>query len=98
MYFSTISLLLAAASSAVAATAEDWKSRSIYQVVTDRFAHSDGSSAAPCDPGKGDYCGGTWQGIIKRLDYIQNMGFTAVRVPYSVVGGPGRSSPGRINR
>ncbi|KAI4238033.1 MAG: hypothetical protein LQ349_001415, partial [Xanthoria aureola] len=32
----------------------------------------------PCDVAKRQYCGGTWQGIISRLDYIQNMGFTAI--------------------
>jgi alpha-amylase len=25
------------------------------------------------------YCGGSWEGIINNLDYIQNMGFDAVR-------------------
>lgn len=53
-----------------------WRAQSIYQVVTDRFARTDGSTTASCD--LSDYCGGTWQGIIKYLDYIQNMGFTAV--------------------
>ena len=53
--------------------------RSIYQVLTDRFARADQSTTAPCDTGARLYCGGTWQGIIEKLDYIQNMGFTAVR-------------------
>lgn len=60
------------------ASPDDWKSRSIYQVVTDRFARSDGSTTSPCDPGEGKYCGGSWQGLIKHLDYIQGMGFSAV--------------------
>lgn len=60
------------------ASPNDWKRRSIYQVVTDRFARSDGSTTAPCDPGEGVYCGGSWQGLTKRLDYIQGMGFSAV--------------------
>lgn len=60
------------------ASPDDWKSRSIYQVVTDRFARSDGSTTAPCDPGEGVYCGGSWRGLINRLDYIQGMGFSAV--------------------
>lgn len=63
----------------LAVTAEQWRSRSIYQVLTDRFARSDQSTTAPCDTGARVYCGGTWQGIIEKLDYIQNMGFTAVR-------------------
>ncbi|CAN8105939.1 unnamed protein product [Discula destructiva] len=53
-----------------------WQSQSIYQVITDRFAKTDGSIDACSDMGV--YCGGTWQGIINQLDYIQNMGFTAV--------------------
>jgi alpha-amylase len=61
-----------------AATADEWRSRSIYQVFTDRFALDDGSTTTPCDPVVGKYCGGSWQGVIKNLDYIQNMGFTAV--------------------
>lgn len=48
------------------------------QVFTDRFARSDGSTTAECDTAASDYCGGTWQGLINRLDYIQNAGFDAV--------------------
>lgn len=70
--------LLLLSSTVFAATAEDWKSRSVYQVLTDRFALTDGSTEATCTPSDEKYCGGTWQGIINKLDYIQNMGFTAV--------------------
>ncbi|KAF2475422.1 alpha-amylase [Lindgomyces ingoldianus] len=66
------------ASAVNAATADQWRSRSIYQVLTDRFARPDSSTTASCDTSLGQYCGGTWQGIIKQLDYIQNMGFTAI--------------------
>ncbi|CAG8948717.1 hypothetical protein HYFRA_00001838 [Hymenoscyphus fraxineus] len=62
---------------ALGATTSDWRSRSIYQVFTDRFARTDGSNTY-CAPGYGGFCGGTWQGIINKLDYIQDMGFTAV--------------------
>jgi alpha-amylase len=61
-----------------AATAEEWRSRSIYQVLTDRFARSDQSTDARCNTEDRLYCGGSYQGLVKRLDYIQNMGFTAV--------------------
>ena len=57
-------------------TAAQWRSQSIYQVVTDRFARTDASTTASCD--LSTYCGGTWKGLINQLDYIQNMGFTAV--------------------
>ncbi|KAN0075611.1 Glycoside hydrolase superfamily [Elaphomyces granulatus] len=61
-----------------AAATADWRSRSIYQVLTDRFARTDNSETAPCDTGAGLYCGGSFQGIINKLDYIQNLGFSAV--------------------
>ncbi|KAI0945835.1 hypothetical protein AcV7_009966 [Taiwanofungus camphoratus] len=60
-----------------AASADDWRNRSIYQLVTDRFATSDGSSPA-CDTSDRIYCNGTWQGVVSKLDYIQNMGFDAI--------------------
>ncbi len=55
---------------------EEWKSRTIYQLLTDRFSPSDNSKPA-CN-NKGNYCGGTFRGIIKELDYIQGMGFDAI--------------------
>ena len=61
---------------ATALTNEAWRSQSIYQLLTDRYARTDGSTTACSDLGK--YCGGTWQGIINKLDYIQSMGFTAI--------------------
>ncbi|CAD6439711.1 96b7a583-6d79-4ef9-9080-e154c19829f5 [Sclerotinia trifoliorum] len=59
--------------------AEAWKRRSIYQVLTDRFAieEENRQNSGP-DKGIRDYCGGTWRGIISRLDYIQGMGFDAI--------------------
>ncbi|EPS93812.1 hypothetical protein FOMPIDRAFT_58690 [Fomitopsis schrenkii] len=70
-------LILLASTSVLAASYEDWQRRSIYQLVTDRFATSDGSSP-PCDTSQRQYCNGTWQGVISKLDYIQNMGFDAI--------------------
>ncbi|KAM3066073.1 hypothetical protein ACMFMG_010589 [Clarireedia jacksonii] len=60
-----------------AATNDEWAARSIYQVVTDRYARSKDLDA-PCNIS--NYCGGTWAGIAENLDYIQNMGFTAVQI------------------
>ncbi|KAI1820035.1 alpha-amylase [Xylaria intraflava] len=59
-----------------ALSTDDWRKQSIYQVLTDRFARTNGSTSA-CDDFR-SYCGGTWQGLINKLDYIQGMGFTAV--------------------
>jgi hypothetical protein len=64
-------LLLAFSHAAHSATPAQWRSRPIYQVFTDRFTRTDLSTAAPCASGYGGYCGGTWQGIISKLDYIQ---------------------------
>lgn len=66
--------------SASAAGLADWKSRSIYQTMTDRFARTDGSTTAPCNTTEGIHCGGTWRGTIDKLDYIQGMGFDAVMI------------------
>ncbi|KAJ7651013.1 glycoside hydrolase family 13 protein [Roridomyces roridus] len=62
----------------IAASPSAWRSRSIYQVVTDRFARSDGSTTFPCSTSDRLYCGGSWRGIINHLDYISDMGFTAI--------------------
>ncbi|KAK9235373.1 glycoside hydrolase superfamily [Lipomyces kononenkoae] len=59
-------------------TAANWRGRSIYQIVTDRFARTDGSTTYSCDVTDRAYCGGSYQGIINMLDYIQGMGFTAI--------------------
>ena len=71
-------LLALLASMALSADAEAWKSKTIYQIVTDRFYRTDGSTA-PCTDLK-SYCGGTFKGIQSQLDYIQGMGFDAIWV------------------
>lgn len=68
----------------LALSADQWRSQSIYQVLTDRFAPTDVSTAGSCD-NVGVYCGGTWQGLINHLDYIQGMGFTAVGACFGTV-------------
>jgi alpha-amylase len=52
----------------------------LCRIVTDRFALSEDSTVPldACDPMKQRYCGGTWNSIRRNLDYIQNMGFTAI--------------------
>lgn len=69
-------LILALLAIVQCAGKEDWKKRTIYQVLTDRIWRDDGSTTA-C-PDLGQYCGGTWKGIQKQLDYIQGMGFDAI--------------------
>lgn len=73
--------LLAFIGTTLAASAEQWRGRSIYQVLTDRFALNytcTDAADCPCDVSLDEYCGGTWKGIEMNLDYIYNMGFTAV--------------------
>ena len=53
-----LTVLLSLASIAIAATPAEWRSRSIYQVLTDRFARSDGSTTAACNTTEALYCGG----------------------------------------
>lgn len=75
-----IAVISYAAINVLALSPAGWRSQSIYQVLTDRFARTDGSTTAACNVGDQLYCGGTWQGIINKLDYIQGMGFTAVSI------------------
>lgn len=71
--------LLSLFSSAVhAVDADGWRHRSIYQILTDRFAIREGQEVKPCDPGMGIHCGGSWKGITEKLDYIQGMDFDAI--------------------
>jgi alpha-amylase len=55
---------------------EEWKSRSIYQILTDRFAKEGEDIKMDCD--LSNYCGGTFKGIQEKLDYISGMGFDAI--------------------
>ena len=68
----------APAASPASAWAGKWAGRSIYFVVTDRFAksadHQDDD--APCS-GR-EWCGGTLRGVTRKLDYIRGMGFDAI--------------------
>jgi len=72
LFFTYVFILL---SQITSKTKEEWKTRSIYQLITDRFARSN-SDTSGCDLSK--YCGGTFRGIINNLDYIQDMGFNAI--------------------
>lgn len=56
-------------------TNDELRYRSIYQVITDRFALPDGRLDRPCNPADRAYCGGGWKGIEHQLGYIQGMGF-----------------------
>lgn len=69
---------LALAGLGSAANVTEWKTRSIYQLMVDRFARTDGSTTHECELHK--FCEGTWTGLINKLDYIQDLGFTAIQI------------------
>ena len=61
----------------ISRTAEEWKSRAIYQLMTDRFATSI-ASPPPCIVSEMKYCGGDHKGLKDHLDYIKGMGWDAI--------------------
>ena len=67
-------------------SAAEWESRTIYQLLTDRFARNNGS-LTPCTD-LSNYCGGGWVGIMNNLDYIQGMGFDAIWLSPIVLNSP----------
>ncbi|MBY0283091.1 MAG: alpha-amylase [Sphingomonas sp.] len=106
---------LLAATAAVPAIAQDYRARLpedevIYFVLPDRFENGDPANdrgglsgdrlKTGFDPAaKGFYHGGDLKGLIKRLDYIQNLGATAIWVApifknKPVQGPPGQESSG----
>ena len=70
----TILIALLLSTYVLSKTKEEWKSRSIYQLLTDRFART--HETGQCDLSQ--YCGGSYAGIIEHLDYIKGMGFDAI--------------------
>ncbi|KAH8820547.1 glycoside hydrolase family 13 protein [Xylogone sp. PMI_703] len=94
MFSASAAVLAVLAHSVSALSPAGWRSQSIYQVMTDRFALTSGSTTQPCNTGDQVYCGGTWQGLINKLDYIQNMGFTAVWISPIVENLSGNSADG----
>jgi alpha-amylase len=79
-----ISLLLSLLIGVFAHHADEWKSRTIYQLLTDRF-YPDPPYTPPTPPTPENvcpnlrhYCKGTYKGMIEKLDYVKNMGFDAI--------------------
>jgi alpha-amylase len=61
---------------ASAASKDQWKDKVLYQLLTDRFDQTTSTLRACSD--LTDYCGGTFKGIEKRLDYIAGLGVDAI--------------------
>ena len=73
--FIIITLLLSLVQNALH-TKDEWKSRTIYELLTDRFAKSGEDHKESCE--LSNYCHGTFKGIQQHLDYISGMGFNAI--------------------
>lgn len=89
MKMKSIALLfgLLAASCVQSKTKNEWKTRNIYQLLTDRFAKSSGDHT-PCAD-LHDYCGGDHAGITKNLQYIKDLGFNAIWISPVINNSPG---------
>src|SRR5688500_3174376 len=60
-------------------TGLDWRVQVIYQIMIDRFENGDPNNDFNVElsvPGR--YHGGDWQGVIDRLDYLEELGVTAL--------------------
>lgn len=57
----------------------DWRDQVIYQIVVDRFADGDPNNDWNVEPSvPGRFHGGDWQGVIDHLDYLKDLGVTAL--------------------
>ena len=56
-----------------------WQDETIYSIMIDRFHNADGSNDQDVNmEDSSSYHGGDFLGIIDKLDYIREMGFTAI--------------------
>ena len=70
---SLLILLLLAPGRAAAHSAAEWRNRTVYQVLTDRFAGGSGDCG-----NLNSYCGGGWAALEGKLPYIAQLGFDAI--------------------
>lgn len=64
----------------------DWRDEIIYQVLVDRFADGDPNNNFNVNKlNPGGYHGGDWEGLINKLDYIEDLGVTALWVSPAVL-------------
>lgn len=79
LFFQTLLTFLLQLTALVhAADTNAWKSRSIYFVLIDRIARSSTDAGGGSCGNLGRYCGGTFQGLQSKLDYIRDLGFDAI--------------------
>ncbi|UNI22321.1 Alpha-amylase [Purpureocillium takamizusanense] len=78
MKLSSLFALVQLCAAALAADTASWKARNIYFALTDRIARSGSDSGGGSCGDLGNYCGGTFQGLQSKLDYIKGLGFDAI--------------------
>ncbi|GJN72265.1 hypothetical protein PLICBS_006337 [Purpureocillium lilacinum] len=78
MKLSGLIALIQLCAAALAADTAAWKARNIYFALTDRIARSSSDGGGGSCGDLGSYCGGTFQGLQSKLDYIKGLGFDAV--------------------
>jgi alpha-amylase len=71
----SVAAMLLLATSAIAGSTADWKKRTVYQLLTDRYWRSNGDTSL-CD--LHNYCGGDFKGVQQQLQYIKDLGFDAI--------------------
>jgi alpha-amylase len=72
-------VVVAACAPASPPEARDWRDESIYFVMTDRFKNGDPKNDGDAIAGKADWWqGGDLQGVIDELQYIKDLGMTAI--------------------
>ncbi|KAI0827491.1 glycoside hydrolase family 13 protein [Hypoxylon sp. FL0890] len=76
--WTSLALLPQLVSLSLAADTDAWKSRNIYFVLTDRVARGSDDTGGDACADLSNYCGGTFQGLQSKLDYITGMGFDAI--------------------
>ncbi|KAI1383970.1 glycoside hydrolase family 13 protein [Hypoxylon trugodes] len=76
--WTSLALLSQLVSLALSADVDDWKTRNIYFALTDRIARSSDDTGGDACGDLSTYCGGTFQGLQSKLDYIAGMGFDAI--------------------
>jgi alpha-amylase len=57
----------------------DWRDQVIYQIMVDRWFNGDPNNDINVEPSvPGKFHGGDWQGVIDKLDYLEQLGVTAL--------------------
>jgi alpha-amylase len=60
---------------------DDWRDRTVYQLLTDRYANGDASNdwnVTRDDSALARYHGGDWEGLMDRVDYLEELGVDTI--------------------